>query len=405
MAKRLFLFLLILVGASITTWAEDVLVSEQFAQNSQPGPHKLYPYQVDSISKARRKKQPAPTSPIVKPDAHLQGQPEPSKAVITPNPTIKSSEHSRSNYSVETVIHPVSATLSLQQPDSLTRLHLQFQRDSIKALEDILTMGWLKLPDPNRPNLFLDSLVKLHTLEGMQLEAWANRFPKVNAALERNLEGKVRPKRELWVIGTIFGLVVFFALIRIVFAKHLSEVMLLFYSNRSLLKKNKDENLFNSWVFLFLYILFGLTLGMYIYLFGNAVNNQFMDKGFQWFLALSGIVLGLFMVKILLLRLLAFLFDIHRPINEHIATLYLFFSNIAIIFLPIVIVLSLISFSLVKYLSYVTLFLLVLLFVFQLIRAFFRILFGYQFSIAYLFIYLCVLEICPVIILIKVLGF
>lgn len=404
MAKGLFLFLLILVGASITTWAEGVLVSEQLAQISQPGPRKLYPYQVDSISKARQKRQSALASPVVKPDAHSQGQSKSSTPTIAANST-KLSEHSRPSHLVETVTRPASSTISLQQPDSLIRLQLQLQRDSIRALEDILTIGWLKLPDPNRPNLFLDSLVKLHTLEGMQLEAWAKRFPKANAALKRNLEGRVRPKRELWVIGTIFGLVVFFALIRIVFAKHLSEVMLLFYSNRSLLKKNKDDNLFNSWVFLFLYILFGLTLGMYIYLFGNAVNNQFADKGFQWFLALSGIVLGLFMAKILLLRLLAFLFDIHRPINEHIATLYLFFSNIAIIFLPIVVVLSLISFSLVKYLSYLTLFLLVLLFVFQLIRAFFRILFGYQFSIAYLFIYLCVLEICPIIILIKVLGF
>ncbi len=356
MAKRLFLFFVILLGVRVTTWAGSVSVNEiRIRWSSQPPvSHKLYPYQLDSVAEVRRK--------------HLN---------------ISQGESS--------------------QADSIAWAQKKYLKDSLKMLEDSLSLLWVKRPNPNRSNLFVDSLIKQYQVENFNFQAWGKRFSKSHTF--RIIEGKIRPKRKIWVIGTIFALVVFFALIRVIFSKQLSEVIHLFYSNRSLLRKNKDDNLFNSWVFLFLYILFGLTFGMYIYLFGNAVNNEFLDKGFQWFLVSSGIVMGLFTTKVLLLRLLGFLFDIYRPIKEHIATLYLFFANIAIIFLPIVVSLSLLPYSLVKIGSYATLILLILLFVFQLFRAFFRILFGYQFSIAYLFIYLCVLEICPVIVLIKVLGF
>ena len=288
------------------------------------------------------------------------------------------------------------------QLDSIALAHRKHIQDSLKVIGDSLALIWIKKPNLNRPNPFLDSLISVYKVENLNFSAWGNKFPKKQT---QPIEGRIRPQRELWIIGVIFVLVIFFALIKVIFSKHLHEMILLFYNNKSLLRKKRDDNLFNSWAFLFLYILFGLTSGMYLYLSEKYISIQYSNKGFQWFLLLSALVMGIFTAKMLVLRLVGFLFDIQKPIKEHIATLYLFFSNSALILLPVILSLSLLPHSFIKTYSYATIILLILILAFQLFRAFFRILFGYQFSIIYLFIYICVLEICPLIIFIKVFRF
>lgn len=288
------------------------------------------------------------------------------------------------------------------QLDSIALARQKHIKDSLSMIGDSLSLAWVKRPDPNRPNPFLDSLVNIYKIENFDFNTWSKRLKKKQG---QSIEGRIRPQRELWVIGVIFVLTIFFTLINAVFSKHIYEVVTLFYSNKSLLKKNREDNLFNSWVFLFLYILFGLTTGMYLYLSEKHISIQYANRGFQWFLLLSLLVTGIFTAKVLILRIVGFLFDIQKAVKEHIAALYLFFSNTALILLPIIVSLSLLPHSLIKVYNYTTIILFGLIFGFQLFRAFFRILFGYQFSIIYLFIYICVLEICPLIIFIKVFRF
>jgi len=273
-------------------------------------------------------------------------------------------------------------------------------KDSIKAIRDSLNMVWIKPPDPNRPNLFLDSLMDLYRVRDIDLAAWVKKFP--NKANRYDM-GTQRSKGETWVPAFIMILLLFFAILKNTFSKELGTIIQSFYSNRVLAQISKEDTLFNSWPFIFLYILFGFTIGMFLYLCGKYYQLVYTYGGVQWFFLLSLIVLGLFTFKIIFLRVLGFLFDIQRMVREYVSILYLSYFNAAILFLPLVVAFSLTPFRYAQIYIYLAIVLLCGIFFFQFIRAGANILSNYRFPKTYLFLYLCALEICPLLILIKAL--
>lgn len=286
--------------------------------------------------------------------------------------------------------------------DSTTIVNKSQYPDSIKALKDSLSMVWIKAPDPNRPNRFLDSLINLYKVENLDFKAWAAKFPKKNSRFD---EGRLRPFRESWVIILVLFLVLLYSLVRFFFPTELNSITHAFYSNQVLSKLNKEDTLFNSWPFVFLYLLFGLILGLYLYLTAKYFGISYPVEGFKLFLYLSAIVIALFTLKIIVLRIVGFLFDSTRLVRDYVSVLYLSYFNAAILFLPIVIAFSLTSYRFSIIYSYLGVILLLLIFALQFLRAAENILSNYKFPKVYLIIYLCALEFCPLIILFKALGY
>ena len=279
---------------------------------------------------------------------------------------------------------------------------LQRMEDSLKAVGDSLSMVWLKPPDPYRPNRFIDSLIEVYSVKDLDFQAWARKFPK---KVERYDEGKPRPKGELWIIAFVFILVFFFAVLKNAFSKELSAIIHAFYSNRVLGQINKEEKFFNSWPFIFLYLLFGFTLGMFLYQCGKYFQLSYAYTGFNLFLFLSIVVIGLFTAKIVILRVLGFLLDAGKIVKEYVSILILSYFNAALIFLPIVIAFCLTPARFAPIYIYLSLILMAGIFFFQFLRAATNILTSFRFPIIYLIFYLCALEICPLLILIKALRF
>ena len=267
---------------------------------------------------------------------------------------------------------------------------------------DSLAMLWIKAPDPNRPNRFVDSLINLYKVENFNFAVWAKKFPKKSVRFN---EGKSRATGEKWVIISILCMVLFFAILKNAFSKELGLIMESFYNNRTLNQISKEDNLFSSWPFLFLYLLFGLTIGMFLYLSGKLFQPETHYKGFEWFLILSALVIGLFTLKIVVLRILGFFFGIQKLVKEYVAILFLSYFNAALIFLPLIIAYSLTPATYAGIYTYLAVFLVILIFSIQFIRAGTNVLTTYHFSKTYLFIYLCALEFCPILILIKALRF
>ena len=275
-------------------------------------------------------------------------------------------------------------------------------KDSLKALGDSLSMVWLKPPDPNRPNQFIDSLIELYSVKNLDFEAWSKKFPPKAEQFDK---GKPRPKGELWIIAFVFILLFCFALLKYAFSKELSAIIHAFYSNRVLGQINKEEKFFNSWPFIFLYLLFGFIIGMFLYQCGKYFQLSYNYTGFGWFIRLSVIVIMLFTVKIVILRILGFLLDAGKIAKEYISILILSYFNAALLFLPIVIAFCLTPARFAPVYIYLSFILIGGIFFFQFLRAATNILSGYRFPIIYLIFYLCALEICPLLILIKALRF
>jgi hypothetical protein len=284
--------------------------------------------------------------------------------------------------------------------DSAALARWKARKDSIRHIADSLTRLVLKAPPQNKKNLFLDSLIEHYRVRDMDFSAWAKRFPKKT---NHYSVGAQRAKGETWIPAFIMFLLLFFAILKNTFSKELETIIQSFYSNRILVQINKEDTLFSSWPFIFLYVLFGFTIGMFLYLCGKYYQLTYDYSGFQWFFILSLIVLGLFTFKIVLLRLFGFLFDVQRMVREYVSVLYLSYFNTAIIFLPLVLAFSLTPARYSQIYIYLAIAILCVIFFFQFIRGGANILSNYQFPKTYLFLYLCALEICPLLILIKVL--
>ena len=301
----------------------------------------------------------------------------------------------------------IAATRKIQ--DSVVLNHQAYltdsinnSRDSIKAIQDSLSFIWIRKPDPNRPNRFLDSVLQRYTVKNLDFIAWGKQFPRKQSRYD---EGKVRNKGQIWVLSFIVLLILLFALIKRIFNKELQIIVESFYNNRILSQINKEDSLFSSWPFVFLYILFGFTVGMFLYLCGKYFGIEYQYNGFQWFIILSLLVIALFTLKIIVLRLIGFLFDKQRITREYISILYLSYFNIAIIYLPIVAAFSLTPSRFATLYIYGAIIVFVFVFAFQFIRAGTNILLNYRLPKVYIILYLCALEICPLIILMKVLRF
>ena len=278
----------------------------------------------------------------------------------------------------------------------------QLRSDSLAQISDSLATAWIKAPDPNRPNRFVDSLINLYKVENFNFAAWAKKFPQKSLRFN---EGKERLKGETWVIIVIVTLLLFFAILKNAFSKELTAIVQAFYNSRSLSQINKEENLLSSWPFLLLFVLFGLTMGMFLYLAGKYFQLEYEYKGFEWFLILSALIIGLFALKITVLRILGFFFGLQKLVKEYVTILYLSYFNAALIFLPLVIAFSLTPSRYAGIYTYAAILFIIVVFVIQFLRAGTNVLSNHHLSKFYLFIYLCALEICPVLILIKALRF
>ncbi|MEO8886427.1 MAG: DUF4271 domain-containing protein [Mucilaginibacter sp.] len=272
-----------------------------------------------------------------------------------------------------------------------TKAHEQFLKDSVALLH-------IKYPDAAMNQRYLSKLADSILYKGYQFLDIPGK-PKTTV---RN--GHSRQTRDQWVVFTIICLLLYTALLNITLNKDVKTVVQSFYSKRVLVQAGKEEGYINFWAFAGLFLLFGLTFGLIIYQLAVYNNTFYSIAGFRLFITLSLIILVLFAVKFLILKFLGFIFDINRVIGEYISILYLTYFNIAFVFLPLAVCFCLLDARFIPYLLVLGLILIVIIFTWLYLRSSVNIISNIRFHKFYLIVYLCALEICPVLILIKALD-
>ncbi len=283
---------------------------------------------------------------------------------------------------VYTVLDSVAAAM---------RLHEQQVSDSLAHI-------FVNQPDARRHSQFLDQMFALHVYKGYGFLS----MPLATTHILR--EGRSRRTRDQWVLSIIIGLLLYTALLNRVMSKDVGNVLQSFYNKRILSQVSKEEGMINSWAFLGLFILFGFTFGLFIYQLAAYKSVFYTISGVRLFVSFAVVIIALFAVKLILLRFIGFVFDISRLVGEYISVLYLTYFNITFVFLPVSVCFSLLAAEYIPYMLYTALLLIVVIFVWQYLRSSVGIISSFRFHKFYLFIYLCALEICPVLILIKALN-
>ncbi|MET4080658.1 hypothetical protein ABIB40_000602 [Pedobacter sp. UYP30] len=270
--------------------------------------------------------------------------------------------------------------------------------------DSIISHTWV-LPDSliNRSAL-LDSVEKDYVFPTLNLWAWQQKYKAYKKPNNPYKLGKPVPKGNPLFLGLIFVMLIIFGVLKFSFPNQFAAIVNSFFSKRALVNINKEESLLNSWPFLLLFLLFGLIFGMYLFLVAQHYQLPQARNGFKFLFGVSGFIVLLLALKLLFLRFLGFLFNLQKPVSEYISILYLSYFNVSILFAPLVVAYALSPLAYANLFIAVGCLLLVIVFVFQVLRVATTILSVNRFSKVHLFLYFCALEICPILILIKAIG-
>ena len=251
----------------------------------------------------------------------------------------------------------------------------------------------------DRPNLLLDSLIEKITVSDNNFVKWIEYTNSLKKD-EVKMDSPSKFTRPAWVLIVLLCLFVAFGVVRIFFYQIFVNIIVGFYNERVLQQINKEDSLLTSWPYIFLYIIFSLSLGLFV-VFYQVVLFGFDVLTLPNFLQASSAVFALFVVKILLIRIISKIFEKERVAKEYISILYLMYFNLILFLLPLLVIVTFIPENYLPVTAFSFLIIALLLFLIGFVRAAWLLLRSNKFSIFYLILYLCALEIAPILILVK----
>ena len=259
------------------------------------------------------------------------------------------------------------------------------------------------IPGLKKDNNFLtERLLKQLQVGRHDLFYGVERAPKIDDELTIQT-GKLKSERPIWVLGVAFFLFLVLAILRIIFPMELRTIVDAYYKERLLLQVSKEDNLATSWPYIFLYALFSLSLGLFIVL----VMSSFSDKNyltFENFIKNAIFVAILFIAKILIIRFVSFIFSLEKIVREYVAVLYLVYFNSMFLLMPFLLALLFVPVAYFQFITIVYVILIIILFTYRFFRTAFHLFGNFKFSIFYLILYLCSLELAPILILVRALS-
>lgn len=162
----------------------------------------------------------------------------------------------------------------------------------------------------------------------------------------------------------------------------------------------REGNLFNERPGLILFIVYLLVMAMLAYQTMHLFNIAYPFRPWLMYLLLAGFFLALWFLKVFLVNALSKLFNTPEHSLVLLANMFLYNLFIGIILLPLV---SILSFTDSFWILYIGLFIIVFLYFMRLIRSVQTGTNITKFSVFHLILYLCTLEILPLIVLAKIL--
>lgn len=295
-------------------------------------------------------------------------------------------------------VSPVQDFSQLEKEQKMEKVRIQ---DSIRHSQDSIQMLWIKHPLPERPNQFIDSLRKVYTINNGDLFAWRNQFKDKENSL---VKAALKTHREIWVLFVLGIIILFFSILKINFSSQIKAMMHAVYSDTALTQLNKAEKVYNQWPFILLYILFGFVFGMFVFLGANAFYSSSFDQNISLYMMISLGIILYFSLKVVIIKLLGFVFEVQLLTKEYNSILFLGYFNTAVFLIPIIIAFAFLPQIQIDQLFVYFSIALLVFFTLQFLRISYYTLITYKFSKFYLILYFCTLEIGPLIIIMKAIG-
>ena len=206
-----------------------------------------------------------------------------------------------------------------------------------------------------------------------------------------------------WILAIIILSAFVFAWVKLFFNKNYRTIIKSGYNYNYSVKLFKEANSGSKRVSSFLNFIFILNLSIFIYLFTGYLGLNTPLSGFKLIGILILVITIIYIVKYLIIKTVGFVFSSDLIASEYISNIWLYNKLLGISLFPVIITLPYINPAMKIPLAYLGVAVILIFFIFRIIRSL-QIVFKIKLSIIYWILYLCTLEILPILVLSKIVN-
>jgi Domain of unknown function (DUF4271) len=204
-----------------------------------------------------------------------------------------------------------------------------------------------------------------------------------------------------WIFVLLLFCFILLAWVQVFYRRRLRQIFAAPFSKRFLSQLVRDGDLISERAALATGIIYLLTTSLFIYQLNQLIFKQDQPKyfqGFLFFVLILILLLAFWILKVAVMRLLAFIFKTGQTTREYLLNILIFNIITGIFLMPFLIVSIYLKCDIFLWICAI---IFSLFFLFRLIRGFFIGMTLTKFSWLFLFVYLCSLEILPLLVLLK----
>jgi hypothetical protein len=205
-----------------------------------------------------------------------------------------------------------------------------------------------------------------------------------------------------WILAIFIFCIILISWARVFYLKRIQQIFKAPFSKRFISQLTRDGNLFRERVSVALGIVFVLVMSLFLYELNQKILGftfpPLREIGLFWSILL--VFIAFLVVKVALIQLLGIIFKTRETTNNYLLNMLVFnLVSGPVLLVGLILLLYLKS----VFLLYLCLIILLLLFIFRFMRGLYIGISLTKFSYLFLFVYLCSLEILPLLVIIKLL--
>jgi hypothetical protein len=204
-----------------------------------------------------------------------------------------------------------------------------------------------------------------------------------------------------WTSALIITCFFLFAIAQYGYFKRVQQIFKAFFTNRLFNQFSRDGGFLTERVSMFLFSSYVLAFSLFIF---NAYRlylpiPEFPFMNFFLFLKIIIAMLIYYLVKVGIFSISGYIFRANKNVSDYVLNLYLFGQVTGVCLLPVIILTTYFD---NKFMIYAGIIILLMLYIYSLFRGIVIALTKAKISVYYIFLYLCTLEILPLVLLVKV---
>lgn len=303
----------------------------------------------------------------------------------------------------DTLLRQLHQAVEIRSSNTLKLQPKLIQPDTSINFDTVRQAGNTQQAISNQPEASTHKTARTQTEQSIKLDNLKPISPtKVETHTELPRPGIVLPEKSLlrdkpdWIIGVYILLLILLASVRLFFNKYLNQLFhsIVNYPTSSRLFRDRSVSITHAAFRLDL--MFYLIFSVFIYQFFNLFHVSFGQTSLITYLIILGMVVGYYLLKRLIYSIVGVISDSTQETSEYLYNMHLHNRVLGLSLLPISLVIAFASLQNPRTVVYIGLLVCGIFYFLLLIRGA-KILITKHFSIFYLILYLCTLEILPLI--------